>query len=62
MRRTYQVWLKDMAKCIEFQADDVDLDSVEHAVYWNFVVESGHEDAVTVAAFPCANVAYVVSV
>ena len=60
--KTYQVWMKGTTKCIELQAEDVDLDSNEGNAYWNFTAGNGSEDSVTVGAFPFAAVEYIVSV
>ena len=56
----YQVWLNGLAQFIEVQADNVNTSSGgdEGAVWWNFTINEG---AVTVAAFPFAGVAYIIS-
>ena len=59
--RRYQVWLKDASKYVEVQADDVELNDAGNAEYWNFILKIEDADTVTVAAFPFANVDYVLS-
>jgi hypothetical protein len=62
--RTYQVWLEGHNdKCIELQADDVDLEMEGDKAFWNFrATASDDGDKVTVGAFPFDVVAYLVSV
>ena len=62
--RIYKVWVKSTfqtEKCVEVQADDVELDSNGDELFWNFLDNSGGNDAVTVAAFPFGNVEFLVS-
>lgn len=59
--RTYSVWLKGMTQMIEVQADNVELERVEGAVFWNFVIDAYDNDSITVAAFPFEKVEYIVS-
>jgi hypothetical protein len=60
--RKYQVLLRGSTQFVEIQADDVNLDSGPGAAFWNFLVSSDSDDAVTVAAFPYTNADYIVSV
>lgn len=62
--KTYQVWMKGMSKCVEVKAHDVGLEVDSDApltAFWNFM-DDGGDDAVTLHAFPHADVAYIVSV
>jgi hypothetical protein len=60
--KTYQVWMKDTGgRCIEVEAEDVNLESEGTTAFWNLVANDGG-DVVTVGAFPFNGVDYIVSV
>lgn len=62
--RKYQVLLKGNSRPVEVQAADVELNSTDSdplTAFWNFLSDTDDDDAVTVAAFPYANVEYIVS-
>jgi len=64
--RKYQVFAKDgtAVTVVRVDADDVNLETADgpDTAFWNFILESDEgEDSVTVATFPFAGVAYIVS-